>query len=546
MGFDGIAPFSDVLLHHLKMVQRHYLKLFEQEVPLATSEGSLVFTGVEDDPETIETLSNMGFRDAHHIAQAIRGWHHGRIRAARSARAREILTKLMPTLLDALAATADPDAAFAQFDRFVSRLPGGVQLFSLLLANTHLLKLVSNICGSAPRLADHLARSPGVFDALMDRDFLTALPSRGQLRELLKAQMPSAPDFEAALDGVRRFAREQIFRIGVQIIDRGLRADAAGPALTGIAECAVEALLAAVIEEMSSSCGQVPGGAFAIVAMGKLGGREMTATSDLDLIFVYDAPPDAASDGPKPLSASVFYGRLAQRLIAALTVPTAEGALYEVDMRLRPTGNKGPVAVSLESFTRYHASESWTWERLALTRARVIAGPADLAAKVSDVIRDTLTSAPDRTKILADAADMRAKLFAQFPGKAPWNLKFARGGLVDIEFIAQTLQLIAAHRHPGVIHTNTVGALDALAQAGALDADDSATLTAAAELETALTQVLRIAVDGEFDAASATSGLRALLARAGGEEDFAALEAKLRRLQADVAAIFAKRIAAPA
>jgi glutamate-ammonia-ligase adenylyltransferase len=147
---------------------------------------------------------------------------------------------------------------------------------------------------------------------------------------------------------------------------------------------------------------------------------------------------------------------------------------------------------------------------------------------------------------LADAADMRAKLFAQVPGKAPWNLKFARGGLVDIEFIAQTLQLIVAHHHPGVIHTNTVGALDALAQAGALDADDSATLTAAAELETALTQVLRIAVDGEFDAASATPGLKALLVRAGGEEDFAALEAKLRRLQAGVAAIFAKRIAAPA
>jgi glutamate-ammonia-ligase adenylyltransferase len=545
MGFDGLTPFSAVLLHHLGTVQRHYLKLFEQEAPLAAGEGSLVFTGVEDDPETIDTLSRMGFRDPHHIAHAIRGWHHGRIRATRSARAREILTKLMPALLDALAVTADPDAAFAQFDRFVSRLPGGVQLFSLLLANTHLLKLVSNICGSAPRLADHLARSPGVFDALMDRDFLTALPPRAQLQELLDAQMSAAQDFETALDGVRRFAREQIFRIGVQIIDRDLRADAAGPALTDIAECAVEALLRATLEELSSGFGLVPGGAFVVVAMGKLGGREMTATSDLDLIFVYDAPPDAASDGPKPLSASVFYGRLAQRLIAALTVPTAEGTLYEVDMRLRPTGNKGPVAVSLESFTRYHASESWTWERLALTRARVIAGSAELAAKVTEVIRGTLTSPPDRAKILADAADMRAKLFAQFPGKAPWDLKFTRGGLVDIEFIAQTLELLEAHGHSDVLHSNTVGALHALAQAGALAADDAMALTTAAALETALMQVLRIAVDGEFDAASATPGLKALLARAGGEGDFAALEAKLKRLQASVAAIFEKQIAAP-
>jgi glutamate-ammonia-ligase adenylyltransferase len=546
MGFDGIASFSEVLLHHLKTVQMHYLKLFEQEAPLATSEGSLVFTGVEDDPETIETLSHMGFRDAHHVAHDIRGWHHGRIRATRSSRAREILTKLMPALLDALAATADPDAAFAQFDRFVSRLPGGVQLFSLLLANTHLLKLVSNICGSAPRLADHLARSPGVFDALMDRDFLTSLPSREQLHDLLESQLSVANDFEAELDGVRRFAREQIFRVGVQIIDRELRADAAGPALTGIAECAVGASLDAAIREMSSSFGLVPDGAFTVVAMGKLGGREMTAGSDLDLIFVYDAPPDAMSDGPKSLPAGVFYGRLAQRLIAALTVPTAEGTLYEVDMRLRPTGNKGPVAVSLESFTRYHASESWTWERLALTRARVVAGPADLAVKVANVVRGTLTSPPDRAKILADAAEMRAKLFAQFPGKAPWDLKFTRGGLVDIEFIAQALQLLEANSHPGVLHSNTVGALNALAQVGALDAEDAVALMTAAALETALTQVLRIAVDGEFDAASATPGLKALLARAGGEADFAALEAKLGGLQARASAIFEKRIGSPA
>jgi glutamate-ammonia-ligase adenylyltransferase len=488
----------------------------------------------------------MGYRDPHHVAHAIRGWHHGRIRATRSARAREILTKLMPGLLDALAKTADPDAAFAQFDRFVSRLPGGVQLFSLFLANRHLLKLVSDICGSAPRLADHLARSPGVLDALMDRDFLTSLPSREQLDGLLRAQLSGADNFEAALDGARRFAREQIFRVGVQIIERGLRADAAGPALTDIAESAIGGLLDATAREMTAGFGDVAGGAFVVVAMGKLGGREMTASSDLDLIFVYDAPAEAASSGAKPLPASTFYARLAQRLIAALTVPTAEGTLYEVDMRLRPTGNKGPVAVSLESFARYHATESWTWERLALTRARVIAGSAELGGKVAQVISGTLASAPDRPKILADAADMRAKLFAQFPGKAPWDLKFTRGGLVDIEFIAQTLQLTEAHGNPGVLHSNTIGALNALAQAGAIAADDAIALMAAAELQTALMQVLRIAVDGEFNAASATPGLKSLLARAGGEDDFARLEAKLQKLQAGVAAIFEKRIARPA
>jgi len=546
MGFSDRAAFDEVLLHHLHTVQKHYLKLFESSAPLATSEGSLVFTGVEDDPETIETLSGMGFRDPHHIAHAIRGWHHGRIRATRSARAREILTKLMPALLDALSATADPDAAFAQFDRFVSRLPGGVQLFSLFLANTHLLKLVSNICGSAPRLADHLSRSPGVLDALMDRGFLNTLPSREQLDALLDVQLSAASDYEAALDAVRRFAKEQIFRVGVQIIEGTLNALAAGPAFTNIAECSVAGLLAATEKELALTAGRIPQGAFVVVAMGKLGSREMTASSDLDLIFVYDAPDDAVSDGGKSLPASMFYARLAQRLIGALTVPTAEGTLYEVDMRLRPTGNKGPVAVSLESFSRYHATESWTWERLALTRARVIAGSQELGSKVVAVIRGALTAAPDRAKILADAADMRGKLFAQFPGKAPWDLKFARGGLVDIEFIAQTLQLLEAHSAPAVLHSNTIGALNILAQVKAIAAEDAVALMAAAELELALMQVLRIALDGEFDAASATPGLKGLLARAGDAERFDDLEAKLQNLQMQVRAIFEKRISAPA
>ncbi|MBS0273706.1 MAG: bifunctional [glutamine synthetase] adenylyltransferase/[glutamine synthetase]-adenylyl-L-tyrosine phosphorylase [Proteobacteria bacterium] len=546
MGFADTAAFSKVLLHHLHTVQSHYLKLFERSAPLATSEGSLVFTGVEDDPETIETLSGMGFRDPHHVAHAIRGWHHGRIRATRSARAREILTKLMPALLDALAATADPDAAFAQFDRFVSRVPGGVQLFSLFLANTHLLKLVSNICGSAPRLADHLARSPGVLDALMDRGFLNSLPSREQLDAVLRVQLSAANDYEAALDAVRRFAKEQIFRVGVQIIEGTLNALAAGAALTNIAECSVAGSLAATEDELAHSVGRIPKGAFAVVAMGKLGSREMTASSDLDLIFVYDAPDDTVSDGAKPLPSSTFYARLAQRLIGALTVPTAEGTLYEVDMRLRPTGNKGPVAVSLESFARYHATESWTWERLALTRARVIAGSPELGSKVAAVIRDALTAAPDRIKILADAAGMRAKLFAQFPGKAPWDLKFSRGGLVDIEFIAQTLQLLEAHNSPAVLHSNTISALNLLAQVNAIAAEQVAVLMAAAELELALMQVLRIAVDGEFEAASATPGLKALLTRAGDAARFDDLEARLCDLQAQVKAIFEKQISAPA
>jgi glutamate-ammonia-ligase adenylyltransferase len=541
MGFADVADFSKVLLHHLNAVQGHYLRLFEGEAPLAAHEGSLVFTGVEDDPETIQTLSNMGFRDPRHVAQAVRGWHHGRIRATRSARAREILTRLMPVLLKALAATADPDAAFAQFDRFISRLPAGVQLFSLFLANTHLVRLVASICGSAPNLAVYLSRSPGVLDALLDAGFLGSLPSRGQLESMLSGQLRGARDHEAALDAARRFAKEQIFRCGVQIIEGTLVPEAAGPAFAAIAETVIGGLLAASEAELAPAFGRIPGGEFCVLAMGKLGGREMTAASDLDLIFIYDAPAEAMSSGPKPLAATTYYARLAQRFIAALTVPTAEGTLYEVDMRLRPTGNKGPVAVSLESFARYHSVESWTWERLALTRARVVAGSASLGLKVSDVIRQTLSASLDAAKVLRDAAEMREKLAAQFAARSHWDLKFARGGLVDIEFVAQTLQL--THSGRVALNSNTVSALNALEEIGALTAHEASALVSAYRLELALTQILRIAVDGLLDVEAATIGLKRLLARAGGEADFESLESGLRDAQARAFAIFNRKIA---
>jgi [glutamine synthetase] adenylyltransferase / [glutamine synthetase]-adenylyl-L-tyrosine phosphorylase len=537
-GFTDVESFGAALKKHLETVQAHYGRLFERAAPLSAAKGSLVFTGVEDDPETIETLSNMGFEDPSHVAGAIRAWHHGRIRATRSARARELLTKLVPPLLDAFAATADPDIAFAQFDRMLSRLPAGVQLFSLFLANPQLLDLVATIAGSAPKLADTMARAPATLDALLDRDFLAMLPLRSELDHALGQAFAQARGFEGALDAARRFAREQIFRVGAQIIEGRAESAVAGTAFANIAEAILAGLLDVVAEELARTAGRVTDGAFVVIAMGKLGGREMTAGSDLDLIFVYDVPSDVEfSDGPKPLAVSTYYARLAQRFISALTVPTGEGVLYEVDMRLRPSGNKGPVAVSLETFTRYQASEAWTWERLALTRARVVAGPAALASAVTEAIRAALSGAARPDDVVKDARAMRDRLAAQFPGKNRWDLKFAPGGLVDIEFIAQTLELLAAPSAPTVLRTNTIEALEVLAKSGKLEAADAKALVEAARLEHALTQILRIAIDGTLDPDTASPGLKALLVRAGGADDFETLEGELIRAQREVRTI---------
>jgi len=414
-----------------------------------------------------------------------------------------------------------------------------VQLFSLFLAQPHLLELLAKIAGSAPRLATYLARNPATLDALLDTDFLTRLPGRTALDAKLSGLL--AGSYEEMLDAARRFGREEIFRVGVQIVEGTARPEAVGPAFTEIAECVIGGLLPRVEAELARSAGRIPGGGFAVVAMGKLGGREMTASSDLDLVFVYDVPAGIeGSDGPKPLSPSLYFARLAQRLIAALTTPTAAGTLYEVDMRLRPTGNKGPVAVSLESFARYHASEAWTWEHMALTRARVIAAPPSLGAAVTAEIARRLGERRQAAIIRRDAAAMREKMAASFSDANPWDMKYARGGMVDIEFIAQTLQLIHAPVRPGVLDTNTIAALEKLRRAGFLRGGDARTLIAAARLQDALTQVLRIALDETLQGDSATPGLKALLTRAGAAKNFPDLERRLTNAQRATRAIFTR------
>ncbi|HEY0265263.1 MAG TPA: bifunctional [glutamine synthetase] adenylyltransferase/[glutamine synthetase]-adenylyl-L-tyrosine phosphorylase [Rhizomicrobium sp.] len=537
MGHADAEAFRAHLTDVLENVQGHYARLFEREPDLTAGQGNLVFTGVEEDPETLDTLAAMGFRDAAHVSAGIRGWHHGRIRAMRSSRARELLTRLVPAILKALASTADPDVAFAQFDRFLSNLPSGVQLFSLFLARPQFLELLAKIVGSAPRLATYLARNPAILDALLDADYLSRLPSRAELDAgFARAARGS---FEEILDGARRFAREAIFRVGVQIVEGVARAEQAGPALADIADSVIAGLLPRVEDELAATAGRIPGAGFAVVAMGKLGGREMTASSDLDLVFVYDLPPGAeGSDGPRPLSPTLYFARLAQRLIAALTSATAAGTLYEVDMRLRPTGNKGPVAVSLESFAAYHASESWTWEHMALTRGRLVAGPRDLRRKVEMEIRRRLTEPRPPAAIIADARDMRLRMAQTFPGANPWDLKYAPGGLVDIEFIAQTLQLVHAPVQPDILNTNTVAALYNLKAAGFLEAGDAGILIASAGLQHALTQVLRIALDETLKAQEATPGLKALLTRAAQWRNFAQVEARLAEMQAATRAVF--------
>jgi glutamate-ammonia-ligase adenylyltransferase len=537
-GYGDLESFSRDLVARLETVQRHYAALFEDMPELTAGGVNMVFAGEEDDPATIEALAGMGYSQPSQVIATVRGWHHGRYPAVRSARARERLTEVQPLLVAALADTADPDRAFASFDRFLAELPAGVQLFALLRANPGLLRLVADIMGTAPRLARILSRRRRLLDAVLDPRTL-ATPSAAQLDEIIAAELSLARDFQEVLDHARVVGSEQIFLIGVRVLTRSINASQAGGAYALLAERLIAALQREVERELASSHGRVPGGAAAVVAMGKLGGREMTAASDLDLIVAYEFAPDAAqSDGARPLAPTQYYARLTQRLVTALASPTPEGTLYDVDLRLRPSGQMGPVATQLSSFLDYQANEAWTWEHLALTRARVLTGTPAFRARVEAAIRAALVRPRDRVKIARDVRDMRQRIWAEKGTDSIWDLKQVRGGLVDIEFIAQHLQLVHAATHPEVLDQNTAAALHKLADAGLLEREAADVLIPATRLLSDLTQVLRLCLEGRFDPAAAPHGLKELLARAADAPTFPALEQRLRDALGAVSALF--------
>jgi glutamate-ammonia-ligase adenylyltransferase len=276
-----------------------------------------------------------------------------------------------------------------------------------------------------------------------------------------------------------------------------------------------------------------------VLALGKLGGREMTASSDLDLILIYDHEPGAEwSDGARPLSIGQYYARLTQRLIAAISAMTGEGRLYDVDLRLRPSGNKGPVATHLDSFRSYHRESAWTWERLALTRGRVVAGDPDLVGEIFHAVRAILCGRRDGAAARADILDMRRRLLAELGGRGLWDLKHVRGGLVEIEFIAQGLQILHAAEHPAILDQNTLAALSRLAAAGLLASSDHNVLNQAGQLYSRLTQLLRLCVAGRFEPAAAPEGLRRLVAQAAEAPDLNTAEATVADAQACVARLF--------
>ena len=513
----------------LKRVNRRYGELFADEEPLSSSFGSLVFTGVEDDAETLETLTRMGFQQPAQVSGLIRGWHHGRISATRTARGRELFTRLAPRLLEAARRTGAPDAGFTRFADFFSGLSSGVQVQSLFLAEPKLFELVVEVMAFAPDLARTLSARPAALDALLDPAFFGPLGA-GELAQAAEPAALAAEGFEAAMDAVRRIHREQAFRIGVQILTGAARFETAGMAYADLADSCIRGLSAAALREVERMAGSFAG-AVAVVALGKVGSREMTARSDLDLMTLYEASEPTAASAVKGWGAEIFYGRFTQRLTTALSAPTGEGTLYPVDLQLRPSGAAGPVAVSLAAFKRYYESEAETWELMALTRARVVwASDEAFAARAQAAVEAALRRPRSPAALVRDAREMRLLVEREKPASGPWDFKMAAGGLMDVEFAAQTLQLIHAPRG-GPLRANTVEALSALSAQGLAPSSVANGLARAWRLQQGLSQLVRAALSEHADPSSEPAPFRLKLARAGGVNALPALEAKLARVR---------------
>ncbi len=466
-------------------------------------------------------------------AAIVDGWRS--YPSLRSDRAMTIFRRLEPEILSRLARAAHPGEALRQFDGFLQRLPAGVQLFSLFEANPQLIDLIVDICSTAPGLAAYLSRNAGVLDAVIGGSFFAAWPGGAALTRILSEHLALAGDYERALDAARRWAKEWHFRVGVHHL-RGL-SDAAQAAreYADLAGAVVAAIWPLTQADFARKHGAAPGRGAVVLGMGSLGAERLNAASDLDLLVIYDADGNDISDGPRPLNARTYYARLTQALVTALSAPMAEGRLYEVDMRLRPSGRQGPVATSLNAWRDYQMTEAWTWEHLALTRARVIVGPADLGGDVEATRRDVLSAKAGGATVRADTAAMRMRIFAAKAPDGKWEAKIGPGRLQDIELLAQCAALLAADPARRV-----EAQLRAGVRAGLLSREDEARLQAAYRFFWRLQAGGRLLSDRPLDMQAIGEGGRAFLLRETGETDLEALAASLDRHVATTAETVAR------
>ena len=501
-GVAGGYALLDLLRPHVTRVGALYDALDDSDATPQLTTGPL-----------IDDLARRGFADPAAAEGRIVRWRAGGVRAIRSPAAVAAFEAVLPDMLAALGSAPDPDAALARLDMLLGQLSSGINLFRLLEAQPALRLLLVDILSHAPALADALARRPALFDRLIDRTALGPVPD---MTALIEEMSGDSRDSESALDWVRHIVGEYRFALGTQIVEGAADPIDVAMGYARVADAAVECVTGRVVAEFERAHGQVASSELIILGLGRFGGGMLTHASDLDLIYLFTGDHTGESDGAKPLGTTHYFNRLGQRVTAALSVPTSVGPLYEIDTRLRPSGAQGPLVVSLDSFARYQRESAWTWEHMALARARCVFGSAEGRAATNAVIADALQKPRDPAALARDIVKMRGDIATHKPPTGPLDVKLGPGGLIDLEFAIHFLQLTQ-----GVGLSPDLGvAIAALANAGLV----APQLLGAHDLLTRLLVTLRVIAP---DLGEPVLASRDLLARACGAADWPTLLADL-------------------
>jgi glutamate-ammonia-ligase adenylyltransferase len=439
--------------------------------------------------------------------------------ALRSERGAAVFERIKPAIVTRLAQAAKPQEALLALDGFLQGLPAGVQLFSLFDANPQLVELLVDIVSTSPALAQYLSRNASVFDAVIGGDFFSEWIGQASLQSDLREFLDRESDYEAKLDTARRWTKELHFRIGVHLLRGLIDTKEAGVQYKDLARAVVGAIWPAVVEEFARRYGPPPGRGAVVLGMGSLGAGMLNTGSDLDLIVIYDPANVEISQGPRQLATRSYYARLTQAMITALTAPMAQGRLYEVDMRLRPSGNQGPVATSWASFQDYQRHNAWVWEHLALTRADYVAGPSDLGRDIEVFRRGILNSPRDAKTVLAEVASMRARIATAKPPESIWDPKIGAGRMQDIELFAQAGALLN-----GSPARETMSGLQACVAHGLIDDADRQVLQASYDKCWALQLASRLLSNGVLRPEDIGEGAMAFVCRTMGYDDLITLE----------------------
>ncbi len=522
------------LLNHLQTVHDIFTTAFHDSAPLG-QHGKLVFTGVDHDAETLRTIAAMGFKEAETVSFAIQQWHKGTKRCTRTKRARELLTELVPALLEELARTVDPDQAFKRFDAFLDALPVGVQPFSLFYSNRGLLSTISDVVGNAPVMAKTLSAYPQLLDLLVNAQVERMPKEFEDMQSTLKEWLLLSRSEEERVNNYCMFQLEQEFMIGVLLLQQKISAQTASRYLSHLADVMIEAAVGLAATQLNEKYRLSPELHFAVIGLGKLGTQELMIGSDLDVMFIYDIPENDTGSEQEIVALHQYYSRLTARVVNLLSHPTKVGEIYEVDTKLRPYGAQGSVAVRLHSFTDYYASASWIVENLALLQGRVVYAAPAMEGTISRALVDAKVIPAPPSEISSNIHDIRKKISERHYSSNPWEIKYVWGGMMDLQWVLKGLLAKHSVRHPLPAHfSNTVGQIHWLQQIHAIDENQQQALLEAHHTFHTVLSYLRLCHGEMKRDETITGGLRQILKDVTGMKRYAKLQQHLLRLESQI------------